>query len=297
MSAELERLKQRDAQSRSQHQTGLSEETSTLASILDAVESQSQQVAQLDRRMTALAGFVKDMDHEQARQMETIAAQRSTSMPSETASRQIASVASRLTAIETTLSEFADSLDGEKLNTAARNLGTEASRNRRVMASATEHAAKQITATNELVKQAHAASGRVEKQATAAITRVASSAAKNTADDVMKRVDATQERLEKATAIASRIEARQLWTAAGALCLALLPAAAVVLGAILIVAGLIFGWEVALASDTETWLRVVKGIGAALGTVCALLGLVMAVRWMAGHVGTWKRRSPTTRHR
>lgn len=94
-------------------------------------------------------------------------------------------------------------------------------------------------------------------------------------------------------ALVTRIESRQLWNAAGAMCRALLPAATVVLGGVLTVAGVVFGWEVAMTTEAATWLRWVKGIGAVLGTGCALLGSFMAVSWVAGYVGTSKVSWPT----
>lgn len=56
----------------------------------------------------------------------------------------------------------------------------------------------------------------------------------------------------------------------------------------LIIAGVVFGWEMAFTTDAATWLRWVRGLGAAAGTLLALVGLVAAVRWVSVYVSTWR---------
>lgn len=288
MSAALERLKQQNGQ------PPLPETSeamlTTLTSILDVVEAQRRQLTTLTDGQKKLAGFVKAMDEQQTLQLERLresADRSSTSLPSEPTSQQTESVDSRLREIESTLSEFVAALDGKRLREAALTLITEADRNRTNMVSATERAAEQVATSNELVKRAYGAAGRIEKQADAAIQKVAAASADDIAGRAVEKINAADARAEKVMALVSRIEGRQLWTAAGAMCLALLPAATVVLGGMLIVAGVVFGWEVAVTTDAATWLRWVKGIGAVLGTGCALVGLAVVVRWVASYVSTW----------
>lgn len=288
MSAALERLKQQNEHDRQR----LLPETSdamltTLTSILDVVEQERSQLKALADGQKKLAGFVMVMEEQQTLQLENLASRVSTSPTSNVESSQIVSVENRLAEIETTLSEFVTALDGRQLREAATKLITEASRNRTGMTSAVERAAEQVSESTELVNRAHGAASRIEVKATAAIQEVTGAAADAAATKVSEKVDAAQARAEKVMALVSKVEARQVWSAAGAMCLVLLPAATVVLGGILIVAGVVFGWEVALSTEAATWLRWVRGIGAVLGTVLAVVGLVAAVRWVAGHVSEW----------
>lgn len=287
MSAALERLKQQTVPDEQRQQPDSPESMEVLTSILAAVEAQNAAIARLGERQKELAGFVKVMDEQHTLQMERLSSQLPISPPSATAPLPSENVASRLSEIERTLTEFVTALDGRQLHKAVSTLITEASMNRTDMASATERAAEQVAASNQLVKQAHGAVARIEKQAGAAIRKVTTDAADAASDQVVEKIRAAEVRAEKVLAVVDRVESRQLWSAAGAMCLALLPAATVVLGGVLIVAGVVFGWEAAVATDVPTWLRWVRGLGAAAGTVCALLGLVAAVRWVAGYVSMW----------
>ena len=288
MSAALERLKQQSGQAGQQQQLDSPETMAVLTSILVAVEAQNSTIARLSERQKELAGFVKIMDEQQTLQMERLSNQVSISSTSGRAPQPSESVERRLSEIEKTLTEFVSALDGKQLRAAVSTLITEASRNRTDMASATDRAAEQVAASNQLVRQAVGAASRIEKQAEVAISKVTSDAAGVVAGQALEKIAAAQARAEKVLAVVSRVEARQLWTAAGAMCLALLPAATVVLGGVLVVAGVVFGWEVAVTAEAATWLRWVRGIGALLGTGCALFGLAVAVRWVAGHVGSWR---------
>lgn len=296
MSAALERLKQHSEQAGQQPRPETSESMmTTLTSILDVVEAQRRQLTTLTEGQKKLASFVKVMDEQQTLQTDRLTEvmqHASTSLPSEPTSQPSESVESRLSEIESTLTEFVSALDGKQLRAAASALITEASRNRTDMASATEQTAQQIAASTLMVKQAHGAAERIEKQAGAAIRKVTSAAADATAAQLSHKVRTAEVRTEKVMALVARVEARQLWSATGAMCLALLPAATVVLGGILIVAGIVFGWEVAVTTEAATWLRWVKGIGAVLGTGCALVGLAAAVHWVVGHINTWSASRP-----
>nr|WP_253908619.1 hypothetical protein [Arthrobacter sp. H41] len=83
------------------------------------------------------------------------------------------------------------------------------------------------------------------------------------------------ERAGRVIAATAKLEARQLWSAAAAMCLVLLPVVVVVAGAWMAVAGLITGAQ---------WAMDVVAVGLA----GACYGLFSSVRWIAGLVGTWK---------
>lgn len=288
MSAALERLKQQNAHDEQQERLDSPETIEVLTSILSAVEAQNAKITQLTERQKELAGFVRVMDEQQVLQLEQLANRLSISSPSANALHQTENVEQRLNEIEKTLTEFVGALDGKQLRAAVSTLTMEASRNRTDMASATERAAAQVADSNQLVKQAHGAAARIEKQAVAAIRKVTTDAVDLASGQVREKIQAAEVRAEKVLAVVDRVEARQLWTAAGAMCLALLPAATVVLGGVLIIAGVVFGWEMAFTTDAATWLRWVRGLGAAAGTLLALVGLVAAVRWVSVYVSTWR---------
>ncbi|MEY8567333.1 hypothetical protein AALF15_12275 [Corynebacteriaceae bacterium 7-707] len=100
------------------------------------------------------------------------------------------------------------------------------------------------------------------------------------------------ERVAALTKAAERVEAHQLWTAAAALCLSLLPAAAIVIGWLILGAGVLYAWEIA-TSDAELALRAWKMT--LLGTL--LLGMAFGtwhgVKWMSGYVGQWSKQWPS----
>ena len=79
----------------------------------------------------------------------------------------------------------------------------------------------------------------------------------------------TPRRLERIIAVTTKLEARQLWSAATAMCLVLLPVAVVVAGLWMGIAGLIMGVQWALASP-----------GLAMGSSCPSAGL--RVLWRPG---------------
>lgn len=228
MSAALERLKQQNAHDEQQERLDSPETIEVLTSILSAVEAQNAKITQLTERQKELAGFVRVMDEQQVLQLEQLANRLSISSPSANALHQTENVEQRLNEIEMTLTEFVGALDGKQLRAAVSTLTMEASRNRTDMASATERAAAQVADSNQLVKQAHGAAARIEKQAVAAIRKVTTDAADLASGQVREKIQAAEVRAEKVLAVGDRVEARQLWTAAGAMGLALLPAATVV---------------------------------------------------------------------
>ena len=89
------------------------------------------------------------------------------------------------------------------------------------------------------------------------------------------------------------LAARQLWSAAAAMCLVLLPVAVVVAGLWMGIAGLITGVQWVLDVDGSVWLGIGRWLVVGAGLAGAGYGLFASVRWVAGLVETWKgRRMP-----
>lgn len=278
MSAALDRLKQQSAQDGQQH---LSVRLETLTSRYDAVE---QQLAMLTRAVKDLTGHQKIMDEETQRQLQRLLDRLSTSMSSGDVSARIESLETEQQKISALLVDLVGVLDGRQLTGAMKALQQATTSLTTTATSVTE----QVAQSDQLVKRAHGAAARIEKQAASAISDLAAASAASVAASAIEKISTAEARAEKVMAGVDRIESRQLWTAAGAMSLALLPAATVVLGGIVITAGLVYGWEIAVVTEAATWLRVVRGVGALLGTLCALVGLAVAVRWVARHISTWK---------
>ena len=98
----------------------------------------------------------------------------------------------------------------------------------------------------------------------------------------------TPRRLERIIAATAKLEARQLWSAAAAMCLVLLPVAMVVAGLWMGIAGLITGVQWAL--DVSVWLGIGRWLVVGTGLAGAGYGVFASVRWVAGLVETWKGR-------
>ena len=89
------------------------------------------------------------------------------------------------------------------------------------------------------------------------------------------------------------LAARQLGSAAAAMCLVLLPVAMVVAGLWMGIAGLITGVQWALDVGGSVWLVIGRWLVVGAGLAGAGYGLFASVRWVAGLVETWKgRRMP-----
>ena len=290
MSAALDRLKQQNAQSGSQQQLDSPETMEALTSILAAVEAQNARLDRLAEQQKKLAGFVKVMDEETTRRLERITASASTSSPSSDASARIASIESRLNEIASTLGEFAQSLNGESLNAASQSLVAEAQRNHAATASAIEGLKAQAAANQKLVSQVGGAVQRIEKRTEERVVKAVEQVAGEASATIAANLDASNERAERIIAATAKLEARQLWSAAAAMCLALLPVVVVVAGLWMGIAGLITGAQWALDVDGRIWLGIGRWLVVAVGIAGAGYGLFASVRWVAGLVETWKGR-------
>ena len=294
MSAALDRLKQQNAQSGSQQQLDSPETMEALTSILAAVEAQNARLDRLAEQQKKLAGFVKVMDEAPTRRLERITAPASTSSPSSDASARIASIESRLNEIASTLGEFAQSLNGESLNAASQSLVAEAQRNHAATASAIEGLKAQAAANQKLVSQVGGAVQRIEKRTEERVVKAVEQVAGEASATIAANLDASNERAERIIAATAKLEARQLWSAAAAMCLALLPVVVVVAGLWMGIAGLITGAQWALDVDGSVWLGIGRWLVIAAGLAAAGYGVFASVRWVAGLVETWKGRGMPT---
>lgn len=222
------------------------------------------------------------MGEETTRRLERITAPASTSSPSSDVSARIASIEIRQNEIASTLGEFAQSLNGESLNAAWRSLVAEAQKNRAATASAIEGFKAQAAANQKLVSQVGGVVQRVEK----AVEQVAGEAAAT----MTANLDASNERAERIIAATAKLEARQLWSAAAAMCLALLPVVVVVAGLWMGIVGLITGAQWALDVDGSVWLGVGRWLVVIVGLAGAGYGLFASVRWVASLVEMWRGR-------
>lgn len=286
MSAALDRLKQQNEQSGSPQQLGSPDMMETLTSILAAVEAQNARIDRLTEQQKKLAGFVKVMDEELAKRIDRAStSQQSVGMPP-----QIESVESRLSEIESTLSEFVKSLDGKRLSAASQSLIAEAQKNHAATASAIDGLKAQAAANQKLVGQVGGAVQRIEKRTEDRVAKAVEQVAGEAGQVVTAKLDASNAWAERIIAATAKLEARRLWSAAAAMCLALLPVAVVVAGLWMGIAGLITGTQWALDVDGSVWLGIGRWLVVAVGIAGAGYGLFASARWVAGLVETWRGR-------
>ena len=290
MSAALDRLKQQNGPVQSPQQLGSPETMELLTSILAAVEAQNARLNRLAEQQQKLAGFVKVMDEETTRRLERITAPASTSSPSSDVSARIASIESRQNEIASTLGEFAQSLNGESLNAASRTLVAEAQKNHADTASAIEGLKAQAAANQKLVSQVGGTVQRIEKRTEERVAKAVEQVAGEASATMTANLDASNERAERIIAATAKLEARQLWSAAAAMCLVLLPVTVVVAGLWMAVAGLITGAQWALEVNGTVWLGIGRWLVVAIGLVASGYGLFASVRWITSLMEMWKSR-------
>lgn len=255
----------------------------TLVSKHAAVE---QQLTTLTKAVRDLTGHQKIMDEELTKRIDRA----SISQPSASTSPQIASVESRLTEIEQTLTEFVQSLDGKRLSAASQSLIAEAQKNHAATASAIDGLKAQAAANQKLVSQVGGAVQRIEKRTEERVQKAVGQVAGKAGQVVTAHLDTSNERAERIMQATAKLEARQLWSAAAAMCLVLLPVAVVVAGLWMGIAGLITGAQWALEVDGSVWLGIGRWLVVAVGLAGAGYGLFASVRWAAGLVETWRGR-------
>ena len=290
MSAALDRLKQQNAHEQPPQQLGSPATMEVLTSILTAVEAQNARLDRLAEQQKKLAGFVKVMDEETTRRLERITAPASTSSPSSDVSARIASIESRQNEIASTLGEFAQSLNGESLNAASRTLVAEAQKNRAATASAIDGLKAQAAANQKLVSQVGGAVQRIEKRTEERVQKAVEQVAGDASTTMTANLDAANERAERIIAATAKVEARQLWSAAAAMLLALVPLAMLVAGVWMAAAGLITGAQWALDVDGSVWLGIGRWLVVGAGLAGAGYALFASARWVVGLAETWKGR-------
>ena len=232
---------------------------------------------------------VKVMDEETTRRLERITAPQSTSSPSSDVSEKIASIASRQNEIASTLGEFAQSLDGEKLKSASQSLVVEAQRNHAATTAASEALKAQADENRALVSRVGGAVQRIEKRTEERVQKAVEQVAGEASATMTANLDAANERAERIIAATAKVEARQLWSAAAAMLLAMLVASVW-----MAVAGLVTGARWALDVDGSVWLGLGRWLVVGAGLAGAGYALFASARWVVGLVETWKGRGMPT---
>lgn len=130
------------------------------------------------------------------------------------------------------------------------------------------------------VQQINASAAASQKAVNAARDKVAAV--------VSARMDAQNETARKLSETAAKLEARQLWSAAAAMCLTLLPVATVLAGLWMTVSALIGVWRWAQDVEGDLWLGIGLWNAFAAGLTTVSFGLFWSGSWVSGFVGTWK---------
>ncbi|MCL6423977.1 hypothetical protein Bequi_11400 [Brachybacterium sp. JHP9] len=131
---------------------------------------------------------------------------------------------------------------------------------------------------------------RIEKRTEERVQKAVEQVAGEASATMTANLDAANERAERIVAATAKVEARQLWSAAASMCLALLPVAVVVAGLWMGISGLITGAQWALDVDGSVWLGIGRWIVVGAGLAGAGYALFASARWLVGLVETWKGR-------
>ncbi|TGD12571.1 hypothetical protein ACQE2J_12950 [Brevibacterium sp. LE-L] len=131
---------------------------------------------------------------------------------------------------------------------------------------------------------------RIEKRTEERVSQAVEQVAGEAGQVVTANLDASNERAERIIAATAKLEARQLWSAAAAMCLVLLPVAVVVAGLWMAVAGLITGAQWALDVDGSVWLGIGRWLVVGAGLAGVGYALFTSVRWFTALVETWRGR-------
>ena len=196
--------------------------------------------------------------------------------------------------IESTLREFAQSLDGKQLQSASQSLIAEAQMNRAATASATEKLQSLAEDNQKLVSQVGGAVQRIEKRTEERVEKAVEQVAGEASATMTANIDASNERAERIIAATATLGARQLRSVAAAMCLVLFPVVVVVAGLWMGIAGLITGAQWAVDVDGSVWLGIGRWLVVGAGLAGAGYALFASVRWVAGLVETWKGRGMPT---
>jgi len=237
------------------------------AAINKLVEKQSSDMRSLSGRLTMM---------EQ---------QQPSSPPPSNAASAIEPVRQRLDEIEKTLSVLADSVSGNDLRSATKALSAET----KDITSASKQAAADARKAADAAEKAAGAVDGVRAAAAKEI-RVVANAVVNKAEKAMDDGEkAKAARVERLVAAADKVAARRYWDALGALVLALVPAAAILMSWTVLVGGVFYAWEL-VTTDGSTPELISKGLLFVLAVGAVLWGLWRSLVWVYGVVSDWRRR-------
>ena len=156
------------------------------------------------------------------------------------------------------------------------------------MISAVERLQAQADGNKALVSRAEAAIQHIEKRAGQQIERAVEQIAGEASQVVTANLDRANKRAEQIMAATAKLTARQVWSAAAAMFLTLLPAATVVAGLWMVIAGLFTGVQWATDVDGRVWLGIGRWLAVVSGLSVVAYGLFAGARWTASLVATWK---------
>ena len=156
--------------------------------------------------------------------------------------------------------------------------------------SAIEKLKAQADENRALVSKVGGAVQRIEKRTDERVEKAVEQVGGQASATMTANLDASNERAERIMQATAKLEARQLWSSAAAMCLVLLPVVVVVAGLWMGIAGLITGAQWALDVDGSVWLGIGRWLVVAAGLAGAGYGLFASVRWIAGLVEAWKGR-------
>ncbi|MFZ2530002.1 MAG: hypothetical protein WAX14_20500 [Rhodococcus sp. (in: high G+C Gram-positive bacteria)] len=179
---------------------------------------------------------------------------------------------------------LADSVSGKDLARATTELKSEA----KGITSASNRAA---TDARKAADAAEEAAGAVDgvRAAAAKEIRTVATAVVNKAEKAMDdREKVRAARVERLVAAADKVAARRYWDALGAFVLALVPAAALLMGWTVLVGGVFYAWELVTTDGSKLEL-ISKGLLFVMAVGAALWGLWRSLVWVYGVVGGWRR--------
>ncbi|MBD0023065.1 hypothetical protein [Gordonia sp. (in: high G+C Gram-positive bacteria)] len=179
---------------------------------------------------------------------------------------------------------LADSVSGNDLRSATKALSAETK--------GTTSASKQAAAdARKAADAAEKAAGAVDgvRAAAAKEIRVVANAVVNKAEKAMDDGEkAKAARVERLVAAADKVAARRYWDALGALVLALVPAAAILMSWTVLVGGVFYAWEL-VTTDGSAPELISKGLLFVLAIGAVLWGLWRSLVWVYGVVSDWRR--------
>ncbi|MDK1359656.1 hypothetical protein QNO00_05170 [Arthrobacter sp. zg-Y1219] len=156
------------------------------------------------------------------------------------------------------------------------------------MVSATERLQVQAEENRTLVSRGGAALQQIEEHAGQQIEKAVQRIAGEASRAVTANLGGANKRADQIMAATAKLAHRQLWSAAAAMFLTLLPTATVVAGLWIVIAGLFTGVHWATDVDGSVWLGIGRWLAVACGVSVVAYGLFVGARWTTSLVATWK---------